>query len=61
MCQYSKARLARGHANPLRRDERDGSVDDRVDGGAAGSGDVDALVEREAAVRVHERVLVGGP
>jgi hypothetical protein len=30
------------------------------DGGAAGSGDVDALVER-AAVRVQQRVRVGGP
>ena len=47
---------ARGHPDPLRRDIRDRPVDDRVDGGAAGSGDVDALVEGKAAVRVHERV-----
>ena len=46
----------RRHADPLRRDVRDGPVDDRVDGGAAGSGDVNALVEREAAVPREERV-----
>ena len=56
MCQYSKARppdVTRIHSR-----ERNVTVpsSDGVDGGAAGGGDVDALVEREAAVRVHEGV-----
>ena len=51
-----RASVTRRHADPLRRDERDGPVDDGVDGGAAGSGDVHALMEREAAAPVHERV-----
>src|SRR6266487_1858459 len=47
---------ARAHADLLRRDERHRTVEDGIDGRAVGSGDVDALVEREAPAPAQKRV-----
>src|SRR5439155_24852708 len=50
------APVVRAYADPLMGDDRHGAVGDGIDGCAWRTGDVDALVEREAAASVHERV-----
>src|SRR5690242_4327653 len=49
-----RAPVARADADPLARDDRHSPVDHGVDGRSVRSGDVDALMEREAALPMQE-------